>query len=273
MIRQPAVAGQFYPSDPGALLREVESHLRGGARSLGDARPEAVIALVAPHAGYVYSGPVAGAVYAASELPRHLIILCPNHTGQGRPVAVMNRGEWRTPLGPVPVDDSLADALLEDCDVAEVDHRAHLQEHAIEVQLPFLQVRLGEFSFVPVCVGTARLDTLRRLGEGMGRTAAGRDEPVAFIISSDMSHYIPADRAREKDMMAVERILALDPEGLHRVVEERDISMCGYAPAVAGLTASIARGARRARLIAYANSGDASGDFDRVVGYAGLAIS
>lgn len=271
MLREPAVAGQFYPADPAALREDIEQFLRLGAPAPADTPLQNIIALIVPHAGYVYSGKVAGAVYAAVELPRKLVILCPNHTGDGRPIAVMNRGAWRTPLGDAPIDEPLADRLLEGCRLAEIDHRAHQREHSLEVQIPFLQAKLGEFSFVPVSVGTHRLDDLTRLGHDLA--AALAEVPAAIVISSDMSHYIQADEARSRDTMAIERITSIDPPGLHRVVHTHDISMCGVAPAVAGLTAAKDAGARSARLIAYANSGDTSGDYESVVAYAGLTIS
>ncbi len=271
MIRQPVFAGQFYPANPTDLRVEVERMLGAAAVPPPTGRP--ALALIAPHAGYVYSGRVAGATYAAAELPHTLVILCPNHTGRGSSLAVMNEGSWETPLGRVPIDGTLADRILEEVAEASVDALAHLREHSLEVQLPFLQVKLGEFSMVPICVGTQRLDLLIEVGHGVGRALARHASPAAIVVSSDMSHYIPAEEARMKDMMAIERITALDPEGLHRVVREHDISMCGYAPAVAGLTAAVDRGATTACLVDYANSGEASGDETRVVGYAGLTVS
>ena len=276
-VREPAVAGYFYPADAEALRSEVEHCLRWRPQPSGD-QPEAgapapAVAVVVPHAGYEYSGRVAGAVYATTSLPRSLLILCPNHTGEGRQIAVMNRGVWRTPLGDAVIDEPLADRILEACELAAVDDRAHRREHALEVQLPFLQVRMKEFAFVPICVGTGSLAALTQLGHDLGRVIQKCPEPLGIVISSDMSHYIAAPEAREKDMMAVGRIMSMDPVRLHRVVLEKEISMCGFAPAVAGLTAALDAGARSARLVAYANSGDASGDYDRVVGYAGLAIT
>lgn len=269
MLREPAVAGQFYPGDPLTLRAEV-------GRCLAAAPPGhagAAVAMLVPHAGYVYSGAVAGATFASVTLPRVLVILCPNHTGLGSAIAVANRGAWRTPLGPAKIDEALAGHVLDTCVSARADDRAHLREHAAEVQLPFLQVMLGEFSFVPICVGTGGLAGLTQLGNELGAAIASFHEPVGIIISSDMSHYIPAPAARAQDMLAIEPILACDPEALFNTVREHDISMCGVSPAVAGLTAASRLGARQARLVAYANSGDASGDYDRVVGYAGLIIT
>ena len=272
-MRQPAVAGHFYPAEPAQLREEVGRLLgRADPQAGGRAAPPA-LALLVPHAGYLYSGRVAGATYASAALPGSLVILCPNHTGRGRPMAICSRGGWLTPLGPAAIHERLADLVLSHCEEVEVDDAAHRGEHSLEVQIPFLQVSLGTFSFVPLCVGTEDLAALLRLGAGLGRALKEAREPVGLILSSDMSHYVTAQQARAKDMMAIERILALDPEGLHRVVRQHDITMCGYAPAVAGLAAANAAGASHARLVAYASSGDASGDYERVVGYAGVTIS
>lgn len=265
--RKPYVAGHFYPSDPAKLRQEIESHL---ARHEGPARP--VRGVVVPHAGYMYSGAVAGAVYAAADLPRRLVILGPNHTGLGRPVAVMNRGVWMTPLGAARIDEALADLILDAANIVEIDAAAHLAEHSLEVQIPFLQVRLGEFLFAPVCVGTGKHADLATLAMAVATAISTIREPVGIVISTDMTHYEPAEVAREKDWKAIRRMETLDGEGLHRVVREEEISMCGYAPATAGLHALKRLGAERAEVVAYGNSGETSGNFQEVVGYAGLLI-
>ncbi len=270
MIREPAVAGHFYPDDPQVLRSEVERFLRDAAPR--DGARQSARAVIVPHAGYVYSGPIAAVVYAGVAFPRTCVILCPNHTGRGRPIAVMNRGGWRTPLGVALVEERLANRILDACPDAAPDAAAHDREHALEVQIPFLQCLVEDLRFVPVCVGTTHLGTLTRLGHAIAAACAGHDAPVSIVISSDMSHYIAADEARRLDMMAIDRIVEMDPEGLHRVVHDHDISMCGVAPAVAGLTAAKDAGARAARLLAYGNSGDVAGDHARVVAYAGLAI-
>ena len=269
MIREPAFAGHFYPEDPATLRAAVGECLEAGS---GDPAI-AAFAIVVPHAGYVYSGRIAGAVYGGTRLPERLVILCPNHTGRGEPVAVMNRGGWRTPLGVAPVDGTLADLILSRCPMATIDDEAHRHEHSLEVQLPFLQVLRPEPRFVPVCVGIAGLPELAALGRGLAEALALAGGGAGIVVSSDMSHYLPADVARAQDRAALERIEAMDPEGLHRVVRERAISMCGIAPAVAGLVAAREAGARSARLIAYGNSGDAGGGYGSVVAYAGLAIT
>jgi len=271
LIREPVFAGQFYPDDPMQLRAEVARCLASEAE--GDEAAGEAVAVVVPHAAYMYSGRIAGAVYATARLPERLVILCPNHTGRGKPVAIMSRGGWRTPLGVAPIDETLADRILSRCPMARVDDEAHLREHSLEVQLPFLQVIRQEPRFVPICVGTTSLPDLVALGLGLAAAIADPEGRAGVIISTDMSHHLTADAARAQDLAALERIEAIDPEGLHRVVRERAISMCGIAPAVAGLVAAKSGGALAARLIAYGTSGDANGDYASVVAYAGLAIS
>ncbi len=282
-VRHPAVAGQFYPSDPNKLRQQIETFLRPA--------PEKVRALgcVVPHAGYVYSGHVAGAVYARLDLPRRFIILYPNHTGAGQPLAIMSRGRWLTPLGEVLIDEPLAEAVKREFPLLQDDDAAHSREHALEVQLPFLQQLVGEFTFVPIVVGTGRLEILTGLGSSLARAikasenAPNRDAPrggkpalgspgCLIIASSDMNHYEGDERTRVKDRMAIDKILALDPTGLWETVQREQISMCGYGPATVMLTAARELGASQAELVKYATSGDISGDRDQVVGYAGIIV-
>lgn len=266
-IREPAVAGRFYPGTPEDLTAEIRSYTAATAEEKLPA-----IGCIVPHAGYVYSGHVAGAVYQRLELPRHFVILCPNHTGAGHPLALMDTGAWRTPLGDAQIDHDLADSLLAKFPLLEVDEEAHRSEHALEVQLPFLQALVGEFKFVPIAIGTGRLEVLMALGESIARAIEASGERVMIIASSDMNHYENDAETRVKDRVAINRLLALDPQGLFDVVQQQKISMCGYGPAVAMLTAARRLGASRAELIKYATSGDVSGDRDRVVGYAGIAV-
>ncbi len=265
-IRYPVVAGRFYPSKPELLLREVKSYTAVSGEKVR------AYGCIVPHAGYMYSGHVAGAVFANLALPRRFIILCPNHTGMGQPLAIMSQGRWVTPLGDVPVDGDLAAALKNDCALLHEDMDAHLAEHALEVQLPFLQNLVTDFSFVPITVGVSQYDALEALGKAMAQ--ALRDGPETLIVaSSDMNHYESDAVTRVKDAKAIERILALDAAGLHRVVIDENITMCGFGPAVAMITAAVALGASSATLVKYATSGDISGDRDAVVGYAGVIVS
>ncbi len=266
-VRQPAVAGRFYPSRPEQLLRDIHSYL---LETGGEKLP--AMGCVTPHAGYMYSGHVAGAVYARLQLPKRFIILCPNHTGMGEPLAIISQGLWVTPLGNVRVDALLAGALKKALPQLRDDVMAHRAEHALEVQLPFLQALVGDFSFVPVAVGVGQFEILQALGEAMAEVASGDEEKPLIVASSDMNHYEPDDVTRVKDHKAIAKILALDPAGLFDVVRHENISMCGYGPAVAMLTAAKRLGARTAQLIKYATSGDVSGDREMVVGYAGIAV-
>jgi AmmeMemoRadiSam system protein B len=265
-VRHPAVAGRFYPRDPDTLMADVQSYI--------SPREETVPALgcIVPHAGYIYSGHVAGAVYARLHIPKRCILLCPNHTGMGRPLSIMSEGAWETPLGPVPIDSALADALKQRFRLLTEDAAAHRAEHAAEVQLPFLQARRPDCTFVPIALGTGQFDVLETLGEAMAEVVGAQDERVLIIASSDMNHYESDQVTRVKDHKAIERILALDPRGLFDVVMNEDISMCGFGPTVVMLTAGKRLGASSAELIKYATSGDVSGDREMVVGYAGVLV-
>jgi AmmeMemoRadiSam system protein B len=273
-IRQPAVAGRFYPGNAQHLRAEVESFTAVRA-SAGQEATEAkipAVGCVVPHAGYVYSGGVAGAVYRRLELSRRYVILCPNHTGMGEPLAIMSRGMWHTPLGDVPIDGELAEVLKAHAPLLSEDQEAHRYEHALEVQLPFLQVLKPGFQFVPITVGTSSFEALSALGSAIGAILADLAEPALVIASSDMNHYESDSITRVKDRRAIDQLLALDPRGLYDTVRQDNISMCGYGPATIMLTAARLMGATKAELIRYATSGDVSGDRDMVVGYAGIAV-
>jgi AmmeMemoRadiSam system protein B len=265
-VRHPAVAGQFYPRNAASLLAEIRSHLTPATE------PIPALGCVVPHAGYMYSGHVAGAVYARLQIPARCILLCPNHTGTGHPLSIMTQGAWETPLGTVAIDAELATALRAQFPLLTDDADAHRTEHAIEVQLPFLQAKRPQFRFVPIAVGTRQYEALAGLGHSIGEVLAALDEPVLVLASSDMNHYESDQVTRVKDHKAIERILALDPRGLYDVVTSEDISMCGFGPTVAMLTATQRRGATKAELVKYATSGDVSGDRNMVVGYAGVVV-
>ncbi len=265
-VRHPAVAGRFYPARPEVLMRDVQSYLATAGEKIEAA------GCVVPHAGYMYSGSVAGAVYARLALPERFIVLCPNHTGMGKPLAIMSEGAWDTPLGQAEIDHELAVELRNaDRHISE-DADAHRAEHALEVQLPFLQALRRQFKFVPIVVGVGSYEPLAELGEAIALVVAAHDDRILIIASSDMNHYESDAITRVKDSKAIEQILKLDPKGLFDVVLTEDISMCGYGPTVAMLTASKRLGAESAELIKYATSADVSGDRDAVVGYAGVIV-
>ena len=266
-VRHPAVAGRFYPGDPKVLLRDVKAYTGVGGEKIS------ALGCVVPHAGYMYSGHVAGAVYARLELPRRFVILCPNHTGSGEPLAIMSAGKWRTPLGEARIDEALAEELMRGYHWLAEDAAAHRAEHALEVQLPFLQALQPEFSFVPIALGTANYEVLASLGEAVASVLAAQNEKVLIIASSDMNHYESDAITRIKDGKAIEKLLARSARGLYEVVVTEDISMCGFGPAVAMLAAAERLGAASAQLVKYATSGDISGDRSAVVGYAGVIVS
>ncbi len=266
LLRRPAVAGRFYPAQPDILLHDIKSYLTPDTGKIS-AR-----GIVVPHAGYMYSGHVAGAVYARLDLPSRYIILCPNHTGMGKPIAVMTKGAWDTPLGQVRIDEDLADELLRSCKLVSNDVDAHRAEHALEVQLPFIQAIRPKFTFVPITVGVGSFEPLQELGQAIGGLLTGCLDPILIIASSDMNHYENDAVTRVKDHKAIDKILALDPSGLFEVIMSEDISMCGYGPTIAMLTAAKSWGANSAELVKYATSGDISGDRDAVVGYAGVIV-
>jgi len=263
-IRYPAVAGHFYPRNPDDLRAQVTSFFPQ------EQRPVSALGCIVPHAGYIYSGHVAGAVYSVLDLPQRCIIMCPNHTGMGHPLSIMSKGSWETPLGQMTIDSELAETLKRRFPPLSEDAKAHRAEHAAEVQLPFLQIMKAGCTFVPIALGTGRYEILEALGEAMANTLEALGERVLLIASSDMNHYENDIITRQKDHKAIERILAMDARGLFDVVMNEHISMCGVGPTVAMLTAATRLGATGSELIKYATSADISGDRERVVGYAGI---
>ena len=268
MLRRAAVAGRFYPSQPERLRRDLQEHL-GPPRAQHQAR-----GVVVPHAGYLYSGGVAGAVFSGIEIPERVLILCPNHTGLGASLSIMSQGEWEIPLGRVPIDEELAGRLLHHCPFLTEDAEAHRFEHSLEVQLPFLLHLRPDLRLVPIALGRHDFPTFRRLGMGIAK--ALRDlpgKPVLVVASSDMNHFEPDEVTRIKDRKAISRILSLDAPGLYEVIRRESISMCGYGPTIAMMYGTEASAETcRAELVRYATSGDAGGGRREVVGYAGIAI-
>ncbi len=271
-VRRPAVAGHFYPARVETLSRELDEYLAPGPEAPAEGETGQPLGCVVPHAGYRYSGHVAGAVYRRLPPRSSYIILGPNHFGRGAPLAMMSRGAWRTPLGDVPLDSVLGEAVRQGCHLLIEDPDAHQTEHSLEVQVPFLQRRVGQFGMLAIAVGPVGYAALESLGRGVAHGVKQAGRPVLIVASSDMNHYEPDGITREKDHKAIERVLALDPEGLYDVLRREDISMCGYGPAIAMLTAAIELGAEGASLVKYATSADTSGDRSAVVGYAGIIV-
>lgn len=277
--RPAVVAGQFYPDDEAGLRSVVQSFLENSSQYLSDCAGKKTLAAMVPHAGYVFSGALAGITLAQATLEDSVIILAPNHTGVGARLAVWSGGDWLTPLGAVAVDRELAGTLLNAGRGFVPDDTAHLRDHAIEVVLPFLQVTRPGVRIVPVCVGGASIDALREAGAALAAVMRARLEegrPVSLIVSSDMNHYLSHDATVAKDSMALEKVRALDPEGLYATVKVHKISMCGALPMVMALFACRELGAKRACITAYATSGQTGkaygADMNRVVGYAGALI-
>ena len=267
MLRPPAVAGRFYPDDPAELTRQIASFTSSAEEPL---RP--ALACLVPHAGYRYSGHVAGAVYARLKLPRRFLLLGPRHFPRGKPQAILSEGAWETPLGRAEIDTELARDLKAAYPPLCEDGVAHETEHAIEVQLPFLQSLAGDFRFVPIALGPTDYVQLESLGHAIANVVRRQRDPVLMIASSDMNHYESDEITRRKDGLAIERVLALDAAGLFEVVRREAISMCGFGPAVSMLTAARLLGAARTTLVRYATSGDINGDRNEVVGYAGVIM-
>jgi len=269
MLRLPAVAGRFYPSDPAELTALIHKY----AGTDPSHAPIAVRACLVPHAGYVYSGHVAGAVLARIALPRKIIILGVRHYPHGEPVAILSSGAWRTPLGEARIDEELAEALKKACPLLREDSVTHSAEHSLEVQLPFLQALVPDFTFVPVALGTVQFESLVNVGEAIARVLAAAQENVLLLTTSDLNHYQDDATTRIKDRKAIEQLLALDARGLYDTCRNEEISMCGLAPAAAMLTALDVLGVKKSELVKYATSADVSGDQNAVVGYAGMIFS
>ena len=266
MRRTPAVAGQFYQGAASKLTQQVRQYINTGAVK------EHAIGILSPHAGLIYSGSVAGEVYSAIEFPKTFVLIGPNHTGLGAKISMMASGEWEIPTGVFSIDGKLSRRIAANTPIISEDAQAHTFEHSLEVQLPFIAYFSTEPKIVPITVMSASLEECRLLGEGIAKSIKEVNYSVVIVASSDMSHYVPEDVARQKDKKAIEMIKSINPEGLYTVVSRERISMCGYLPATVMLFAAKALGAIEARLVKYSTSGEVSGDYDQVVGYAGMIV-
>jgi AmmeMemoRadiSam system protein B len=264
-VRKPAVAGQFYPGSPEDLRRTLKSMIVSGP-------VREAMGVMVPHAGYMYSGSVAGEVYGCTQLPDTFVILGPNHTGMGPSASIMTTGVWQMPAGDVSVDEELANAITSHSRLLATDESAHTFEHSIEVQLPFLQFLVENPSFVPICLMISTIEQCRDIGLAIATAVKSFSRPVLIVASSDMTHYESQSSAQQKDQLALEKILKLDAAGLFEVVHNSHISMCGVAPVATMLIACNELGATRSFLIKYQTSGDVTGDYYQVVGYAGVVI-
>lgn len=265
MLRTPAVAGKFYPEDPRKLSQQIQNFIRPESAQ----HKVSCRACLVPHAGYVYSGHVAAAVYGRIALQKRIIVLGVRHFPYGADAAILTEGAWRTPLGDAPIDADLAAKISHACPLLRDDPVAHQREHSLEVQLPFLQVLNPSFNFVPIALGANQFDELVSIGETLGKVLSAEPD-VLLLTTSDLNHYEDDTTTRRKDRLAIEWILQLAPRGLFDVCHEEEISMCGLGPAVAMLTALNYLGSKNAELVKYATSADVSGDTTAVVGYAGF---
>ncbi|QWR78384.1 AmmeMemoRadiSam system protein B [Candidatus Magnetomonas plexicatena] len=264
--RLPVVAGQFYKGGAAALEAEVRSYTTEVSEKVR------AIGVISPHAGLMYSGAVAGLVYSNIEFPDTFIMLGPNHTGLGQKAAVMKEGRWEIPTNSFEIDTDLASAILNSTPFFTEDILAHRYEHSLEVQLPFIAHFSKAVKIIPICFMYASVDQCKEAGEALAKVIQNSGKTVTIVASSDMSHYLPDAITRRQDGLAMDRITALDPAGLYDVVKKEDITMCGVIPAAIMMFAALKLGAQTSEVIKYATSGDVSGDYDRVVGYAGVVI-
>ncbi len=266
MIRQPAVAGQFYPGSAPKLRSELSILVQP------DPARRKVIGVIAPHAGYMYSGKIAGHLYGLIKVPETVVILGPNHHGIGASAALYPAGEWVTPLGTVPIDAAFAELIMKHAPLVREDASAHLYEHSLEVQVPFLQHVQQDVAIVPICLGFSDIQSCQALGAGIARAVAASGREVLIVASSDMTHYESAESARRKDDLALHEVLALNPEGLLSVCRRNGITMCGVIPSAVMLVAALELGASKAAVERYATSGDVTGDQRQVVAYAAVTV-
>jgi AmmeMemoRadiSam system protein B len=266
MVRLPAVAGRFYPSDAAELSAQIREYIAAE----NGLTVRNVKACLVPHAGLMFSGHVAGAVFSSIRIPEKVVILGVRHRPPGSPAAIVSTGAWRTPLGDAEIDQELAEKLRVACPLLTEDALAHSKEHSLEMQIPFLQILAPSFRFVPIALGTAHFETLVSVGQAIGGVLAAEKDEVLLVTSSDLNHYEDDATTRVKDRKAIEQLLNMDARGLYDVCRKEEISMCGLGPAVAMLTALQVLKASKAELGRYATSADRAGDPSAVVGYAGM---
>jgi AmmeMemoRadiSam system protein B len=283
MIRKPAVAGAFYEADEDSLKRRIEwcfNHELGPGRipdHLGTERE--LKGIIVPHAGYMYSGPIAAHAYlnlAEDGLPDTFIILCPNHTGMGSGVSTVSEGQWETPLGLSSIDEEFTEELLQNAAILDSEPLAHLQEHSCEVQLPFLQYIAGlgdkQFKIVPICMWMQDLETASEIGRALAKTSDELERDVVLVASTDFTHYQHQQIASNNDGQVLDAIRSLNETRFINTVGELNVSMCGYGAVAATIVYSKTKGVKKAEIYKYATSGDITGDYSAVVGYASAGL-
>jgi AmmeMemoRadiSam system protein B len=266
MERKPAVAGTFYPANAASLERLVKEF------SVPEEKRVKARGIVSPHAGYIYSGSVAGRVYASVEIPEAVIVIGPNHTGSGSKAGIISEGVFSMPGFTMEIDHELAASIMQNSDMIEEDSDSHAHEHSLEVQLPFIHYHNPSARFVPICVMGRGYDFVSSLGNALAKSIKDSGKDVLIVASSDMTHYESNEIARKKDNLAIEKVTSLDPLGLMKITIERDISMCGVIPVAIMLISAKQLGAKKAKLIDYKTSGEVTNDYDEVVGYAGIMV-
>jgi AmmeMemoRadiSam system protein B len=279
-VRLPCQAGAFYEARSDSLKKQIAScflHELGPGKlpKVAEAGPRKVVGLICPHAGYMFSGPVAAHAYyelALDGKPDIVVAFGPNHTGYGSALAVMSEGLWRTPLGDVEVDTETATEIVREARIIDIDESAHRLEHSIEVQLPFLQYLYGSnFKIVPICFLMQDLASAIEVGEAVAKTLGKKN--AVIIASSDMTHYESQERAMKNDLLALKAIEAMDEGKFYSAIETHGITACGYGPIVALMKAANMMGAKEAKLLCYKTSGDVIGDYSSVVGYAAVCFT
>ncbi len=279
-LRQPAVAGSFYAGDLKSLNIQIKNcflHKIGPGEIplVNPKRQNNIMGLISPHAGYMYSGPVAANGFykiALDGKPDTIIILGPNHQGFGENISIMAEGKWKTPLGDLEIDAEMAEDILKNSKIIKKDKKAHQYEHSIEVQLPFIQYIFGkDIKFVPICMTRQDINTDIEIAKSICSSVV--DKNILIIASSDFTHYEPQEYAEDIDKQAINAILEFNPKKLYDMIYHQNLTMCGPGPITVMLIACETLGAKKADLLKYATSGDVSGMYDQVVGYASFIVS
>lgn len=278
-VRKPCVADAFYAGTRTELTDQIKqcfTHRFGPGAIPNPAAegPRKVVGIVSPHAGYMYSGPVAANGFSKLALdgtPKVFVILGPNHTGAGSGLSIQSEGAWETPLGVASIDSELAHKIQQSSDILDEDERAHAGEHSVEVQLPFTQFLYQNVKFIPICMMMQDLKTSRDIAKSIVEQTKGKD--VAIIASSDFTHYEPQEIANRKDKRAIDAILNLNEEALNELGETNQVTMCGYGPITTLIAIAKLLGNVKPELLAYKTSGDITGDKSAVVGYSSIAFS
>ncbi len=266
MDRLPIASGSFYPGNKEELVSVLKTFMDDSLEK------QKALGAISPHAGYIYSGNVMGSVFSRIEVPDTVLILAPNHTGSGVPYSIWPEGRWITPLGETPTDEELVNEILNSCELIEKNKPAHTNEHSAEVILPFLQYSNPQVKIAVIVIRSSNFEDLSTVGKSIGEVLNKIRPDTLVVASSDMTHYESQQSVNKKDKSAIAEIVAMREEGLHRVVRELDVSMCGVSPVISMMVCSKQRAATKAELIRYETSGDVTGDYDHVVGYAGVIV-